>query len=78
MLEDFLQRNNLFYSDSMDLTTNMQKTFASLEGKITDNIHTIKNTCILLIFILNITITIIIEGSDLIKKAINLLAMLKF
>jgi len=54
MLEDFLHRNNLFFSDSMDLTTNMQKTFATLEGKITDNIHTVKNTCILLIFVINI------------------------
>lgn len=48
MLEDFLARNNLFYSDGMDLTTNMQKTFSRLEGKKPENtlsVDSVKNTC---------------------------------
>jgi hypothetical protein len=46
MLEDFLARNNLFFSDSMDLTNNMQKTFEKLEGRKTEvSINTVKNSC---------------------------------
>lgn len=46
MLEDFLDRNNLFYSDTMDLTNNIQKTFERLEGRRTEvPVETVKNTC---------------------------------
>jgi hypothetical protein len=45
MLEDFLQRNNLFYSDSMDLTTNVQKTFSRFEKEKSDTFDTVKNSC---------------------------------
>ena len=46
MLDDFLARNNLFFSDSMDLTNNMQKTFDKLEGRNTEvSANTVKNTC---------------------------------
>ena len=46
MLEDFLFRNNLFYSDSLDLTTNIQKLFSRLEGKTPETKDNSKNTCI--------------------------------
>ncbi len=45
MLEDFLTRNNLFYSDNMDLTTNMQKTFEKLEGRKEESLNSVRNTC---------------------------------
>lgn len=46
MLEDFLSRNNLFYSDEMDLTNNIQKTFEKIEGKKTEqSVNTVKNSC---------------------------------
>jgi len=46
MIEDFISRNNLFYSDSMDLTNNILKTIQKLEGKKTEQtVNTVKNTC---------------------------------
>ena len=46
MLEDFLARNNLFFSDSMDLTNNIQKTFEKIDRRKTEIwINTVKNSC---------------------------------
>ena len=46
MLEDFLSRNHLFYSDTMDITNNIQKTFKRFDKNYTNqNYDTVKNSC---------------------------------
>ena len=48
MLEDFLQRNHLFFSDTMDLTSNFQRTFRkfdkSFNKDINGNNETVRNS----------------------------------
>jgi hypothetical protein len=46
MIEDFLSRNHLFYSDTMDLTNNFQKTFKRFDKNLTSETNeTVKSSC---------------------------------
>jgi hypothetical protein len=46
MLEDFLSRNHLFSSDTMDLTNNFQKTFKRFDKNfISETNETVKSSC---------------------------------
>ena len=46
MIEDFLSRNHLFFSDTMDLTNSIQKTFKRFDKNYQNEINeTVKNTC---------------------------------